>query len=72
MLWPEDMPAKAVLSLSAYDDLVPATLVMAHLEATQSPADVLFHPTAGHGGIFLDAAHQQQLVSHIQRLLETC
>ena len=71
MLWPEDMPAKAVLSVSANDDLVPADLVVAHLHSSKSQATLMYHPTAAHGGIFLDRAHQAQLISHIKSLLSS-
>ena len=49
MLWPEDMPAASTVSLSANDDLVPCDLVRAQMEASPKGANVLVHPTAGHG-----------------------
>lgn len=69
MLWPDDMPSKAVISVSANDDLVPAELVRAHLRATESSATVMLHPSAAHGGIFLDAEHLRELLDHIRNLL---
>ena len=65
MLWPEDMPAKSLISCSAYDDLVPSKLVGAHLKATNSPAKFMLHPTAAHGGIFLDAPYQRRIINQI-------
>lgn len=69
MLWPEDMPPKAVVSVSAHDDLVPASLVAQHLRCVKSPATVMTHPTAAHGGIFLDNAYQNELLARLKKLL---
>lgn len=69
MLWPEDMPQKAVVSVSAHDDLVPAKLVADHLRCVKSPATVMTHPTAAHGGIFLDNAYQNQLLVNLKHVL---
>lgn len=69
MLWPEDMPQKSVISVSAHDDLVPAKLVARHLQSVKSPAKVITHPTAAHGGIFLDNAYQNQLVASAKHVL---
>ena len=71
MLWPEDMPQATTVSLSAYDDLVPADLVKAQLEASPLPANVLVHPTAGHGGYLLDQQYQENLISEVQKLAST-
>ena len=71
MLWPEDMPQATTVSLSAYDDLVPKDLVLAQLEASPLPANVLVHPTAGHGGYLLDQQFQEGLVSEVQKLAST-
>lgn len=62
MLWPEDMPAHALVVLSHEDDLVPAPLVAKHIEQSHSRALVMYHPTAGHGGFLADFPFQQQMV----------
>lgn len=69
MLWPEDMPSAAVIAAGCEDDLVPARMVAQHLQAAQSGAVVMLHPTAGHGGFLVDSTFQDQLVRHIGRLL---
>jgi len=69
MLWPDDMPRKAVISVSANDDLVPSRLVAAHLESCKSPATLMTHPTAAHGGIFLDSHYQGQLICNLKAVL---
>lgn len=69
MLWPEDMPQKAIVSVSANDDLVPAKLVAKHLRCVKSPATCMLHPTAAHGGIFLDTAYQNELIARLRKLL---
>lgn len=69
MLWPEDMPHRSVVSLSVNDDLVPANLVAEHLHSTKSSAVVMTHPTAAHGGIFLDNIYQNQLVAKFKQVL---
>ena len=69
MLWPEEMPAKSIVSVSANDDLVPAKLVAQHLRTAKSPAVVMTHPTAAHGGIFLDNTYQNRLVASLKTLL---
>lgn len=69
MLWPEDMPQRSVISCSANDDLVPSHLVGAHLKAAKSPAKFMLHPTAAHGGIFLDKGYQRRLISHISNFV---
>jgi hypothetical protein len=63
------MPRKTVISISANDDLVPGHLVAAHLENTKSPATLMTHPTAAHGGIFLDSRYQDQLLASIKRVI---
>ncbi len=148
MLWPKDIPAHAIVALSANDDLVPAELVQvlayecsniaswfnnasrrpiswllpslhhiinattftrvslipagarcafeagicagstAHvrplcsskgvlaaqgqLRKARSPAKVLVHPTAGHGGFIADPAYQQHVVDEFASLLLAC
>ena len=69
MLWPDDMPQKSVVSVSAHDDLVPAKLVADHLRCVKSPAIVMTHPTAAHGGIFLDNAYQNQMLASLKHVL---
>ena len=68
MLWPEDMPQATTVSLSANDDLVPRDLVLAQLEASPLPANVILHPTAGHGGYLLDQQFQETLVAEVRKL----
>lgn len=58
MLWPEDMPKDTLIALSQHDDLVPVGLVKRQLEAANSKARVLLHPTASHGGFLLDVPFQ--------------
>ena len=71
MLWPEDMPQATTVSLSANDDLVPKDLVVAQLEASPLPANVIVHPTAGHGGYLLDQQFQVNLVAEVCKLAAT-
>ena len=69
MLWPEDLPRRAVITAACQDDLVPATMVAAQLQAARSSAVLMLHPTAGHGGFLLDGAFQAQLVREMCSLL---
>ena len=69
MLWPDDMPSRTLVALSHDDDLVPSPLVAAHLAAHAPAADVLYHPTAGHGGMLLDFAFQRRLVAKLAWLV---
>lgn len=62
ILWPEDMPAHALVALSDKDDLVPSSLVAKHISDTHPTATVMYHPTAGHGGFLIDLPWQRSLV----------
>lgn len=62
MLWPQDMPAHALVALSEKDDLVPAPLVAKHILDAHATASVMYHPTAGHGGFLIDLPWQRRLV----------
>jgi len=69
-LWPHDMPAATLVALAHGDDLVPSPLVARHLAASAPGARVLYHPTAGHGGVLLDWAWQKGLVDGMGPLLD--
>ena len=69
MLWPEDLPPKAVIAASCNDDLVPAELVQRQLEHAKSNAIMMLHPTACHGGFLVDPEFQGQLLIHMQDLI---
>ncbi len=62
ILWPEDMPAHALIALSDKDDLVPSPLVAKHISDAHPTATVMYHPTAGHGGFLIDVPWQRNLV----------
>ncbi|BDA49445.1 hypothetical protein COCOBI_14-0620 [Coccomyxa sp. Obi] len=70
ILWPEDMPAHALVALSDKDDLVPSPLVAKHISDAHPTATVMYHPTAGHGGFLIDIPWQRSLVQGIKRLAE--
>lgn len=40
MLWPQDLPRRALVVLSGQDDLVPSELVMAHIKLCGSHTKV--------------------------------
>jgi hypothetical protein len=69
-LWPQDMPAATLVALAHGDDLVPSPLVARHLAASAPGARVLYHPTAGHGGVLLDWEWQAGLVEAMGDLLD--
>ena len=69
ILWPEDMPGRTLLALSALDDLVPSTLVVSQCQQAESAATLLLHPTAGHGGQLIDAAFLRCFVAHTAALV---
>jgi hypothetical protein len=68
-LWPEDMPDKVLVVLAHDDDLVPSPLVAAQLKEHNPDANVMYHPTAGHGGFLLDFPWQADMVSRVKTLL---
>jgi len=70
MLWPADMPAATLVALAHGDDLVPSPLVARHLAASAPGAKVMYHPTAGHGGVLLDWGWQAELVAEMGALLD--
>jgi len=71
MLWPEDMPAATVIALSHDDDLVPSPLVAAHLATAAPGVQVLYHPTASHGGVLLDFAFQRKMVNALAAVVDS-
>lgn len=71
MLWPEDMPAATVIALSHDDDLVPSPLVAAHLATAAPGVQVLYHPTASHGGVLLDFAFQRKMVGALAAVVDS-
>jgi hypothetical protein len=70
-LWPEDMPEKVLVVLAEDDDLVPSQLVATQLKRHCSAAQIMHHPTAGHGGFLLDFPWQWDMVSRLKRMLES-
>lgn len=71
MLWPEDMPPATVIALSHDDDLVPSPLVAAHLATAAPGVQVLYHPTASHGGVLLDFAFQRKMVNALAAVVDS-
>ena len=69
MLWPEDLPQRALIAAACQDDLVPAEMVARQLHLAQHSAVVMLHPTACHGGFLLDAEFQARLVSNIRNMM---
>lgn len=69
ILWPHDMPQRTLLALSAQDDLVPSTLVVGQCHHAASPARLLLHPTAGHGGQLMDSAFLRCFVAQTAALV---
>ncbi|KAK9804722.1 hypothetical protein WJX72_001924 [[Myrmecia] bisecta] len=69
MLWPHEMPRDALIVLSAKDDLVPGELVKVQLQASNSPARVMYHPTAGHGGFLVDFEWQRQVIENMEAIV---
>ena len=69
ILWPHDMPQRTLLALSAQDDLVPSTLVVGQCHQAASPARLLLHPTAGHGGQLMDSAFLRCFVAQTAALV---
>ena len=45
------------------------SVAQAQLRKARSPAKVLVHPTAGHGGFIADPAYQQRVVDEFATLL---
>ena len=70
MLWPDDMPSRTVVALSHDDDLVPSPLVAAHLAHASPSTRVLYHPTAGHGGMLLDLRFQRTMVDALVAMVD--
>ena len=69
MLWPQDLPRRAVVVLSGQDDLVPSHLVAAHLKTAGHPAAVMHHPDLGHGGILLAPEFMAEFVGRVRGML---
>lgn len=69
MLWPEDLPERAVILASCNDDLVPAELVQKQLKKAGSSAIMMLHPTHCHGGFLIDPVFQGELLGHISDLI---
>jgi len=53
MLWPEDMPPNTVICMSGKDNLVPNSLILRHLRAVDSSAQVVEDKDASHGAFLL-------------------
>ena len=69
---PEDLPQQqyhSLVVLGGKDDLVPGGLVQTQFEAAQHPAEVLFHPDLGHGGLLLDGEWMHRVVKAVKRLV---
>ena len=62
MLWPEDMPERTIIFLSGNDALVPAHLVVRHLEAATKSAAIRYYPNSRHGAYLLDKNYQACVV----------
>ena len=71
MLWPDDMPEKTIVFVSGEDTLVPAQLVIRHMELAARHAAIRYHSSSRHGGYLYNKSFQDCVVSSITCFLQS-